>query len=670
MAAITKKSKRYNDFTKFGLDARLLKAVLAMKFVTPTEIQKEAIPIALERQDIMMKSKTGSGKTLAFCLPLLQQVLIRKASLRPSERDLGPKALILAPTQELIFQIGNVINNLLKYADDALSGLALIQQGLLGMQSEKPRLAEGPDIVICTPSRLAAHLEAHNVSLQYVQHVVVDEADLLMATDYEDDIKIIVNALECCSRRPQMVMCSATLNMNTANVQHWFLMHRPQMIDLGGHEALAEQCQESKLTEYILKVPYKKDKFLAMFGLLRLEIVTGKVIIFTYSLDLGYRLKLFLERFLIRTAVLNPMLPVKSRQDIISKFNKGIITHLITTDSIDAHDDRSNIMNYWVQPTESSNFVDSNHPSSAESANAAAHSSRTVKSERFQDEVSSVGGHSGYASTNPFDSGSMKAPSTTRSDGARSDVESVGGESVGTIGTMKSENGGDVTESEWDFEDHGDDLMTEKSGQTTDANKVFDQVFSREELEDLETLEVTGKVAYRGVDFREVAAVINFTSPHTEERYIHRAGRTARGGNYGICITLCSRNEWEAWFRERVYDRRVRRDALGRAKGPVIQALPLTMKDLEPFQYRCDSVRQQITKQLIKLARLNELRMEILNAKRLQSQFSDRKREFEIQKHDAFLRPSEMIKPHLSSIPSYMLVGTILRQQKAQRYVM
>ena len=631
----------------------MVKAVLSMKFVTPTEVQQKAIPIALQRQDIMMKAKTGSGKTLAFVLPVLQQVLVRKASLPPSERNFGPKALILAPSQELIYQIGNVMNDLLKYADDAVSGLALIQQGLLGMANEKPRLEEGPDVVICTPTRLAAHLDAGNVSLCRVEHVVVDEADLLMAEDYEADIKTIVRGLQSVQRRPQMVMCSATLNPNTAKVQHWFLMHRPRLINLG-EDGDGGDHDTGKLTEYLFQCQYRNDKFLVMYGLLRLDIITGKCIIFCASLNFGYRLKLFLERFLIRTAVLNPMLPVKSRQDIISKFNKGVITHLVTTDRIDDHDDRSNIMNYWVQPAERAIV---HHAAAGIDVFGPAYSATGSVSD---------GG-------NPFDSGSMRAPSTSMgapSDrGALSDVESVG-----TERSLKKEDGdGDGgADSEWEFEDAADDVMSVKSTASSrrsarSRSTLPLEHLSREERDDLPLLEAQGKIAYRGVDFREVAAVINFTAPRTESTYIHRAGRTARGGNYGVCITLCSSKEWDTWFRHNVYNERVRRDAAGQIIEHRIQPLPMSLEDLESFRYRCDSVRKAITPKLIKIARLNELRMEILNAKRLHSQFRERTRAFELKRHDSMLQPHELIKAHMAAVPRYMTAGSVLDQKPTRK---
>merc|ERR1712113_1225781 len=95
----------------------------------------------------------------------------------------------------------------------------------------------------------------------------------------------------------------------------------------------------------------------------------------------------------------------------------------------------------------------------------------------------------------------------------------------------------------------------------------------------------------------------------------------------------------------------------------LIQKLPLNIHDLDSFRYRCESIRCSITQHLVKQARLNELRMEILNSKRLASHFKERKREFELLRHDKMLQPAEMVKPHISLIPSYMLAGSALANQ-------
>eukprot|EP01083_Nonionella_stella_P289261 984401_1 len=132
------------QFDSLGLDNRLVKALLKSGFIKPTTIQTQSIPIALQKKDILMRAKTGSGKTLAYSLPLIENI-IRSKSLSSSSsnnNNNGPKALILAPTQELIYQIDNVLSTLLIYCNDIIKHLSLTQHGKHSINNEKPRLLE------------------------------------------------------------------------------------------------------------------------------------------------------------------------------------------------------------------------------------------------------------------------------------------------------------------------------------------------------------------------------------------------------------------------------------------------------------------------------------------------------------------------------------------------
>eukprot|EP01083_Nonionella_stella_P043418 117122_1 len=564
------------QFDSLGLDHRLVKALLKSGFIKPTTVQMKSIPIALQKKDIMMRAKTGSGKTLAYCLPLMENV-IRSLSTSSSNTDTnviknGPKALILAPTQELIHQIDSVISSLIIFCNDILRHLSLTQHGKYTLVNEKPRLLENPHILICTPSRLLNHLQLGHVSLTNVEHIILDEADLMITHDFESDIKNIVLHLPSNKNRAQMVMCSATLNPNTAKLQHLFLMHHPTIIDIDGIDG--NGFDENKLTEYYFECKDFNDKFLVIYAMFKLNIINGKCIVFVHNIDLSYRLKLFLEKFLIPTAVLNPKLPYNSRQSVIDKFNRGLFTYLITTDAINEHDDTSNIANYWKMPDDTPQ----------------------KKDELDEDEDTQ-----------------MREDDTTN-------------------------------KNEYDFEE--DSATSTKEKETKKQSEIG-------------LLANNGLIAYRGVDFREVAAVINFSAPFSLKKYIHRVGRTARAGNYGVAITLVTPREMKKF--EEILFQRVNNEQQG-----IIDKLPLSIHDLDSFRYRCDSVRCTITQRLVKQARLNELRMEILNSKRLQSHFKERKREFELLRHDKMLQPAEMVKPHMSHIPTYMLNNTELAAKPKQ----
>eukprot|EP01083_Nonionella_stella_P279662 951312_1 len=213
---------------------------------------------------------------------------------------------------------------------------------------------------------------------------------------------------------------------------------------------------------------------------------------------------------------------------------------------------------------------------------------------------------------------------------------------------------GDSDSDEYEFEQDDNDNKSDENNNEKHENE------NEKKDNYLGLSEQNGLMAYRGVDFREVAAVINFSAPYTLKKYIHRVGRTARGGNYGVAITLVTPKEMKR-FQKILYGR------VNSNNNCMVQKLPLSIHDLDAFRYRCESVRCTITQKLVKQARLNELRMEILNSKRLQSHFRERKREFELLRHDKMLQSAEMVKPHMSHIPSYMLSNTVLSNQPKRK---
>ena len=166
------------------------------------------------------------------------------------------------------------------------------------------------------------HKKKHtgNVSLTSLEYIVVDEADLMLTHDFETDIKEIVLRMSS-FRHPQVIMCSATLNPHTNKLQQHFMIHHPTVLQIDN-----DSFDENKLSEYYFECTDYKDKFIMVYALLKLNIIKGKSIIFVHSIDLSYRLKLFLEKFLIPTAVLNPTLPYNSRQSVIDKFNRGLFS--------------------------------------------------------------------------------------------------------------------------------------------------------------------------------------------------------------------------------------------------------------------------------------------------------------------------------------------------------
>ena len=319
-----------------GLDYRLKKALARLGFVRPTLVQAKCLPLALESgRDLLVRAKTGSGKTLAYTLPLLHKLLQRK-----DQQSIG--GVILVPTRELCSQVQKTLKDLTVYCDDILSVAVLSVGNARGEKSknellwQESRLRDNPSIVVATPAGLLRHIRNGALSglKESAETLVVDEADLILSFGYSKEIAEIVKALP---RICQGFLMSATLSPEVDSLKK-IMLNSPVVLKLENDDGDAG-AQKGKLKQFYVNVP-TKDKNLLIYVFLKLGLLKGKGLFFVNSTDAGYRLKLFLEQFHIRSAVLNAELPFRSRMNIIEQFNMGNFDYLIATDaSTDVPDD-------------------------------------------------------------------------------------------------------------------------------------------------------------------------------------------------------------------------------------------------------------------------------------------------------------------------------------------
>lgn len=168
------------DFSELNLHPTLLRGVNKLGFVTPTPIQSEAIPHALEGRDLLACAATGSGKTAAFLLPILHQLIDRPRG--------TTRALVLAPTRELALQIRDDHNRLAQYT--GLKGAAV--HGGVGMRPQEMAFRKGFDIIIATPGRLLDHFQYSYASLSGLEYLVLDEADRMLDMGFLPDIRRVL----------------------------------------------------------------------------------------------------------------------------------------------------------------------------------------------------------------------------------------------------------------------------------------------------------------------------------------------------------------------------------------------------------------------------------------------------------------------------------------------
>ncbi|MCB0332814.1 MAG: DEAD/DEAH box helicase, partial [Bdellovibrionales bacterium] len=187
-----------NTFSDLHLHPQLLSALQTIGYETPTDIQAQAIPFALDGDDILASAQTGTGKTAAFGLPILHLLeASREKSTDSSEmneapskgrkrsRKNGVKALILSPTRELSQQIED---NLVQYSQN-LSYKIVSVVGGLSIKKQINDLKDGADIVVATPGRLLDLMNRKAVWLGEVEFFVLDEADRMLDMGFVHDVR-------------------------------------------------------------------------------------------------------------------------------------------------------------------------------------------------------------------------------------------------------------------------------------------------------------------------------------------------------------------------------------------------------------------------------------------------------------------------------------------------
>ncbi|XP_065867435.1 DEAD-box ATP-dependent RNA helicase 16 isoform X2 [Euphorbia lathyris] len=319
-----------NTFEELGLDPRLIRALSKreISITQPTPIQQVAIPLILEGKDVVARAKTGSGKTLAYLLPLLQKLFSDSGS----KKKLAPSAFILVPTRELCQQVHTEVISHIEWCKVQLKAVQLTSK--MPISDLRTALAGPPDIVVSTPACVVKCLSSGILESASINDsldiLVLDEADLLLSFGYEDDIRALSALLP---RRCQCLLMSATSSADVDKLKK-LILHNPHILTLPEVEGDKDEAIPKNVQQFSISCN-DRDKLLHILALLKLELVQKKVLIFTNTIDMSFRLKLFLEKFGIKSAVLNAELPQNSRLHMLEEFNAGLFDYLIATDDKD-----------------------------------------------------------------------------------------------------------------------------------------------------------------------------------------------------------------------------------------------------------------------------------------------------------------------------------------------
>lgn len=297
---------------RIELDSRLVCSLGDLGFSRPTDVQLRSIPLIYEAKNVYMQCRTGSGKTAAYLIPVIERIF--------RSTDQGVKALVLAPTRDLSWQITSCAERLLAYSEVKVVDLCKFSE----TRGHEVRRGDF-SIVVATPTKALSFVKKKYIDPKRgLDIVVLDEADLILSYGYQDDTRELLSLIP---RGYQICMASATLNADLGTLSGIALKDLEIV-------RLDSVSKDTKVRHYYV-ISNKQDRYLYLCYVLKFRMNpfgSGKTIIFVKDTDEGYRLRILLNLFGIRCCSLNPNLPIESRAHIIQEFNKGIYDYIVAVD--------------------------------------------------------------------------------------------------------------------------------------------------------------------------------------------------------------------------------------------------------------------------------------------------------------------------------------------------
>ena len=294
-------------FNGLGIAPGILQALQKIGFTTPTPIQHQAIPPALQGKDVVGVAQTGTGKTLAFGIPMLERL---------AQSGGGGQGLILLPTRELAVQVNDELQKIGR-------AFALRTAVLIGGVSLSPQikaLRSSPQIVIATPGRLLDHIEQKTLSLARVGIVVFDEADRMLDMGFWPQIKQIIALLP---KERQTLLFSATLPKEIMEIalRH---MRLPTRIEVAPPGTTADRVSQEF---FIVK---REDKLRLLEKVLGEH--AGSVLVFSRTKHGARRIATSVRAFGHASAEIHSNRSQNQRQEALSGFKTGKYRVLVATD--------------------------------------------------------------------------------------------------------------------------------------------------------------------------------------------------------------------------------------------------------------------------------------------------------------------------------------------------
>ena len=301
-------------FSDLAISPQVVTGLEAMGFHNCTAIQAKSLPVLLSGKDIAGQAQTGEGKTIAFLAATYHQLLKQ-----PKADHNQPRALIMAPTRELAIQIHRDALSMAKSTNLRLG----VVYGGEGYESQRETLTQGVDILIGTCGRLIDYFKQGVFNLNYIEAVVLDEADRMFDLGFIKDIRYLFRRMPPATERLSMLF-SATLSFR---VKELAFEHMNEPVSV---EVEPEQKTNIRISEELF-YPSNEDKMTLLQTLIEEE-WPEKAIIFANTKHVCEKIYSHLEADKIRVGLLTGDVIQKKRNKILEQFTDGHLDILVATD--------------------------------------------------------------------------------------------------------------------------------------------------------------------------------------------------------------------------------------------------------------------------------------------------------------------------------------------------
>lgn len=329
-------------FEELDIPEQLRRGIAAQGFTELTDVQEQAIPLALEGKDIAAQAQTGTGKTAAFIISVYTR-LMRSSS----KAGRQPRALVIAPTRELVAQIASDAEGLT--ADSPITMKAVY--GGIDYDKQRQALAAGVDVIVATPGRLIDYAKQQVFNFSKIEILVIDEADRMFDMGFIKDLRFILRRLPPYDQR-QTMLYSATLSPRVMELAYDF-MNAPVKIQIE-----PEHLASTAIGQLVYHVG-RSEKIPLLLGLLKGQMAGGRVMVFANTKRETEYVTSVLRENGHKAALISGDLSQPKRMQILQNFKDGRVDVLVATDvaSRGIHiDDVTHVVNYDV-PQDPEDYV-------------------------------------------------------------------------------------------------------------------------------------------------------------------------------------------------------------------------------------------------------------------------------------------------------------------------